>query len=164
MVQLHARVVELPRDGPSSILFVDPKPLISRGLRTSGGENQLHTFASGAAVNSRRGRKHPAFEAWGLCRCGRATDPAMAPRRRSAGDPVLPQEEDRAREIVAWYSDKDWTLCDAISFAVLHVRGIRRAFTFDRHFLQYPCASPDALGDIQRSVPRRTGPETQSLG
>ena len=50
---------------------------------------------------------------------------------------VLPQEEDRARELVARYSDKDWTLCDAISFAVLHVRGIRRAFTFDRHFLQY---------------------------
>ena len=50
---------------------------------------------------------------------------------------VLPQEEDRAREILARYSDKDWTLCDAISFAVLHLRGIRRAFTFDRHFLQY---------------------------
>jgi hypothetical protein len=40
---------------------------------------------------------------------------------------VLPQEEDRAREIVARYSDKDRTLCDAISSAVLHVRGIRRA-------------------------------------
>jgi predicted nucleic acid-binding protein len=50
---------------------------------------------------------------------------------------VLPQEEDRTREIVARYSDKDWTLCDAISFAVLHVRGVRRFFTFDRHFLQY---------------------------
>jgi len=51
---------------------------------------------------------------------------------------VLPAEEDRAREIVARHSDKDWSLCDAISFAVLDVRGIRRAFTFDRHFLQYP--------------------------
>jgi uncharacterized protein len=58
----------------------------------------------------------------------------------TAGLPViraLPQEEDRAREIVARHSDKDWSLCDAISFAVLDVRGIRRAFTFDRHFLQY---------------------------
>lgn len=64
----------------------------------------------------------------------------MASRWQSAGDPVIrpfPQEEDRAREIVARHSDKDWTLCDAISFAVLHMRGIRRAFTFDRHFLQY---------------------------
>jgi predicted nucleic acid-binding protein len=50
---------------------------------------------------------------------------------------ALPEEEDRAREIVARHTEKDWSLCDAISFAVLDVRGIRRAFTFDRHFLQY---------------------------
>ena len=50
---------------------------------------------------------------------------------------ALPQEEDRAREIIARRSDKDWSLCDAISFAVLEMRGTRRAFTFDRHFLQY---------------------------
>jgi predicted nucleic acid-binding protein len=50
---------------------------------------------------------------------------------------ALPQEEDRAREIVARHSDKDWSLCDAISFAVLGMRRIARAFTFDRHFLQY---------------------------
>ena len=58
----------------------------------------------------------------------------------SGGLPViraLPAEEDRARDMVARHSDKDWSLCDAISFAVLDVRGIRRAFTFDRHFLQY---------------------------
>ncbi|HET9359474.1 MAG TPA: PIN domain-containing protein [Vicinamibacterales bacterium] len=50
---------------------------------------------------------------------------------------VLPSEEQRAREILARYADKDWTLCDAISFAVLDVRRIRRAFTFDHHFRQY---------------------------
>jgi uncharacterized protein len=50
---------------------------------------------------------------------------------------ALPEEEDRAREIVARHSDKDWSLCDAISFAVLDVRGVSLAFTFDRHFLQY---------------------------
>ena len=50
---------------------------------------------------------------------------------------VLPDEEDRAREIVARHGDKDLSLCDAISFAVLDLRGIRRAFAFDRHFLQY---------------------------
>lgn len=57
---------------------------------------------------------------------------------------ALPEEEDRAREIVARHSDKDWSLCDAISFAVLDVRGVRRAFTFDRHFLQY--SRIDVLG------------------
>lgn len=50
---------------------------------------------------------------------------------------VLPEEEERAREIIGRHSDKDWSLCDAISFAVLDRRRIRRAFTFDRHFLQY---------------------------
>ena len=50
---------------------------------------------------------------------------------------ALPAEEDRAREIVARHSDKNWSLCDAISFAVLEARGVRRAFTFDHHFRQY---------------------------
>lgn len=58
----------------------------------------------------------------------------------TAGLPIiraLPEEESRAREIVARHSDKDWSLCDAISFAVLEARGVRQAFTFDHHFLQY---------------------------
>jgi uncharacterized protein len=58
----------------------------------------------------------------------------------SGGLPVAraaPHEEDRARTILARYSDKDWSLCDAISFAVLESRAVRTAFTFDRHFRQY---------------------------
>jgi len=50
---------------------------------------------------------------------------------------AFPEEEDRAREIIAKHSDRNWSLCDAISFAVIDLREIRRAFTFDRHFLQY---------------------------
>lgn len=50
---------------------------------------------------------------------------------------ALVEEEDRAREIIARHSDKDWSLCDAVSFAVLDARRIRRAFTFDHHFVQY---------------------------
>lgn len=57
---------------------------------------------------------------------------------------ALPDEEDRARDILARHSDKDWSLCDAISFAVLEMRGIRSAFTFDRHFLQ--CGRINVLG------------------
>jgi predicted nucleic acid-binding protein len=49
----------------------------------------------------------------------------------------LPAEEQSARELLARYVDKDWTLCDAISFAVLDARRIARAFTFDHHFRQY---------------------------
>ena len=58
----------------------------------------------------------------------------------SGGLPVvraLPQEEAQAKAILARYRDKDWSLCDAISFAVLEARGARTAFTFDRHFRQF---------------------------
>jgi predicted nucleic acid-binding protein len=51
--------------------------------------------------------------------------------------PALPTEEQRAREILARHTDKDWTLCDAISFAVLEARHVTKAFTFDHHFRQY---------------------------
>jgi len=50
---------------------------------------------------------------------------------------VLPEEEQRAKAILARYTDKDWTLCDAMSFALLEARRIRRVFTFDHHFRQY---------------------------
>ncbi|MGQ0591489.1 MAG: type II toxin-antitoxin system VapC family toxin [Gammaproteobacteria bacterium] len=58
----------------------------------------------------------------------------------AAGLPVLrvtPQEEARAKEILARYTDKDWSLCDAMSFAIIEGRGIGAAFSFDHHFLQY---------------------------
>lgn len=50
---------------------------------------------------------------------------------------AAPSEEQRAQEIVARYADKDWSLCDAISFAVMEGRGLRTAFSFDHHFQQY---------------------------
>ncbi|MGE3508712.1 MAG: type II toxin-antitoxin system VapC family toxin [Vicinamibacterales bacterium] len=50
---------------------------------------------------------------------------------------VTPAEEQRAKDILARHGDKDWTLCDAVSFAVLDARRVSRAFTFDHHFRQY---------------------------
>lgn len=50
---------------------------------------------------------------------------------------VLPEEEERARALLATRSDKDWSLCDAISFTVIEAREISTAFTFDRHFVQF---------------------------
>jgi hypothetical protein len=38
--------------------------------------------------------------------------------------PASPAEEHRAKEILARHTDKDWTLCDAISFAVLDARHV----------------------------------------
>ena len=50
---------------------------------------------------------------------------------------AMPRDEQRARGLLARYSDKDWTLCDATSFAVLESHRVKRAFTFDHHFRQY---------------------------
>lgn len=51
--------------------------------------------------------------------------------------PAFPADEQRAKDILARHGDKDWTLCDAISFAFLDARHVTRVFTFDHHFRQY---------------------------
>lgn len=48
-----------------------------------------------------------------------------------------PQDETRGESIVARYKDKDFSLCDAVSFAVMERLHAAAAFTFDRHFRQY---------------------------
>jgi predicted nucleic acid-binding protein len=56
-------------------------------------------------------------------------------------------DERRAREIIYQYTDKDFSLTDATSFAVIERLGVGYAFTFDRHFAQYGFAvlSSDAV-------------------
>jgi predicted nucleic acid-binding protein len=46
-------------------------------------------------------------------------------------------DEHRAREILARYTDKDFSLTDATSFAVMERLDIVAAFSFDRDFTQY---------------------------
>ncbi len=58
----------------------------------------------------------------------------------TGGLPVLgavPAEVEAAREIIARHDDKDYSFCDALSFAFMLARGIRTAFTFNRHFRQF---------------------------
>jgi hypothetical protein len=45
-----------------------------------------------------------------------------------------PELELRAEEILRRFSDQDFSLVDAVSFAVMGERGIGAAFAFDRHF------------------------------
>ena len=50
---------------------------------------------------------------------------------------VTPRDVERAKAIIYQYDDKDFSLTDAASFAVMERLGIRLAFTFDRDFAQY---------------------------
>lgn len=50
---------------------------------------------------------------------------------------VRASDEERAKQILFQYDDKDFSFADAISFAVVDRLGIRLAFAFDRHFTQY---------------------------
>jgi predicted nucleic acid-binding protein len=50
---------------------------------------------------------------------------------------VTPADLRRAHEIVRQYDDKDFSLTDATSFAIMERLSIRYAFTFDSDFSQY---------------------------
>lgn len=51
-------------------------------------------------------------------------------------------DEKRAREIVYNYQDKDYSLCDATSFALMQRFGTNLAFSFDDHFRQHGFSIP----------------------
>jgi uncharacterized protein len=50
---------------------------------------------------------------------------------------VRERDETRADEILTRYEDKDFSLTDALSFAVMERLGIGAALTLDRHFAQF---------------------------
>jgi predicted nucleic acid-binding protein len=50
---------------------------------------------------------------------------------------VTPADVQRAKAIIYQYDDKDFSLTDATSFAVMERIRVPAAFTFDRHFAQY---------------------------
>ena len=50
---------------------------------------------------------------------------------------VSARDEQRAREIISQYDDKDFSLTDATSFAVTEWLRTQQAFTLDRNFTQY---------------------------
>jgi uncharacterized protein len=83
-----------------------------------------------------------AFEAYSLILSAIGRDVALRfLDRLEAGQTVVvrvrARDEDRAKQILRLYLDKDFSFVDALSFAVMERLGITRAFTFDRHFAQY---------------------------
>jgi predicted nucleic acid-binding protein len=50
---------------------------------------------------------------------------------------VYPEDEERALTILRTFQDKDFSLTDATSFAVMERLGVTEAVAFDRHFSQY---------------------------
>lgn len=58
---------------------------------------------------------------------------------------VRASDEQRAKQVLHKYGDKEFSLVDALSFAVMERLRIPVAFVFDRHFTQYGLAviTPD---------------------
>jgi predicted nucleic acid-binding protein len=50
---------------------------------------------------------------------------------------VTEDDDERARQIIRRYDDKDFALPDALSFAVMERLGISHALSLDHHFAQY---------------------------
>jgi predicted nucleic acid-binding protein len=50
---------------------------------------------------------------------------------------VTATDDQKARDLIATYDDKQFSLTDALSFVVMERLGIDHAFTFDRNFIQY---------------------------
>src|SRR5215475_9619853 len=46
-------------------------------------------------------------------------------------------DERRARAIIEQYQDKEFSYCDAVSFAVMERLDLQEAIAFDDHFRQY---------------------------
>ena len=50
---------------------------------------------------------------------------------------IKAEDEEQAEQIIFDYADKEFSYCDATSFAMMKREKIRAALSFDRHFLQY---------------------------
>ena len=66
-----------------------------------------------------------------------ALDTLVALRASQTVVRVRERDEARAEAILARYDDKDFSLADALSFAVMERLGINATFSLDQHFVQY---------------------------
>jgi len=50
---------------------------------------------------------------------------------------IRAEDEERAKQIIFGYDDKEFSYCDATSFAIMERENIEVALAMDRHFSQY---------------------------
>ena len=82
-----------------------------------------------------------------LARAGRDAARRMLARIDQGANRVVrvePGDERQARLILDRFRDKDFSLVDAMSFAVMDRLRVSTAFAFDRHFAQYGFTLIDA--------------------
>jgi predicted nucleic acid-binding protein len=75
-----------------------------------------------------------------FARLGRRTAVAFLGEMDAQGSSVIrasEEDEAEARQIIYRYTDKTFSLTDAISFAIMRRLGIQMAFAFDRDFAQF---------------------------
>jgi predicted nucleic acid-binding protein len=82
---------------------------------------------------------HVLFETYSLIlsRLGRWMAQSWLEKLNMPVERTTPEDERRAIQIVQQYRDKDFSLVDASSFALMKRLRLRQAVAFDRHFRQY---------------------------
>lgn len=56
--------------------------------------------------------------------------------------PITSEDEEQGRTLILQRTDKDYSFCDAISFAVMNRLGLHLAFAYDDHFRQQGFSTP----------------------
>lgn len=82
---------------------------------------------------------HVLFESYSLIlnRLGRHMAARWLTKLHMQVEPATPEDERRAVRIVLQYRDKEFSLVDASTFALMERLGIQCAIAFDPHFRQY---------------------------
>jgi predicted nucleic acid-binding protein len=107
----------------------DPHHRKSVGLFTQLGQSRTRLLTS----------NHVLFETYSLVlnRLGRRLAHAWLRTFAIHVERATAQDEERAVQIVLRYRDKDFSLVDASSFALMERLGLRQAIAYDPHFRQY---------------------------
>jgi predicted nucleic acid-binding protein len=107
----------------------DPHHRKSVGLFTQLGHSRTRLLTS----------NHVLFETYSLIlnRLGRRLAHSWLRKFDIHVERATAQDEERAVQIVLRYRDKDFSLVDASSFALMERLGLRMAVAYDPHFRQY---------------------------